>query len=335
MKPSWEWTEYELLSMKAAQTQESLYLDFKSSASLAKDERKKDDISKDVSALANSEGGDILYGVSETGTPPSSFGDIDIGINASDITPEWVEQVINSRIQPRISGIKITPIELKKTHPGKYAYAVYVPPSYNAPHQASDKRYYKRFNFHSVPMEDYEIRDLSNRKRKPELFIDGEVMKARNRSVFDWRTWLGYVNGSAEKNAVIIPSFNLRIWLENKGAVAAKHAQIILSFDNLSIEKVSGLAIRIDDIRSKPSLQCMMADLIFPKHRIKIMDIRLRVLDLKELCCISSEVTAEDFNVSVHDYRFHNSYLFMAQVQDTDGKKLRISLNSLENMFKK
>jgi len=32
-----------------------------------------------------------------------------------------------------------------------------------APHQAYDHRYYKRYNFQSIPMEDYEVRDLMRR----------------------------------------------------------------------------------------------------------------------------------------------------------------------------
>src|SRR4030043_659016 len=105
-KPSWQWSEDDILKMKRDQTQESLYLEFKGSSSLSTEENKKDEISKDISAFANSEGGDLVYGVSEVGRPPSRFGDIDAGIDASIITPEWLEQVINSRIQPRISGIR-------------------------------------------------------------------------------------------------------------------------------------------------------------------------------------------------------------------------------------
>ena len=39
-------------------------------------------------------------------------------------------------------------------------YVVDIPQS-NIAHQAFDKRYYKRFNFISTPMEDYEIRDIN------------------------------------------------------------------------------------------------------------------------------------------------------------------------------
>jgi hypothetical protein len=171
-KPSWQWTENDLLKMKRNQTEESLNLEFKGSVSLGIDESKKSEISKDVSAFANSEGGDIVYGVSEVGKPPSRFGDIDSGIDASLITPEWLEQVINSRIHPRIEGIRIKPVALKKTRPGKYAYVVHIPVSYDAPHQASDKRYYKRFNFLSVPMEDYEVRDVRNRWVEPIIEVE-------------------------------------------------------------------------------------------------------------------------------------------------------------------
>lgn len=93
MKPSWEWIEDDLLSMKASKTQESLSLEFKSSLSLKNEDKKKNELSKDVSAFANSEGGDIIYGVSEIGKPPSIFGDIDEGIDPSNITPEWLDQV--------------------------------------------------------------------------------------------------------------------------------------------------------------------------------------------------------------------------------------------------
>jgi hypothetical protein len=46
----------------------------------------------------------------------------------------------------------------------KVAYVVQIAQaSSRAPHQANDYRYYKRFNFESTPMEDYEVRDLMRR----------------------------------------------------------------------------------------------------------------------------------------------------------------------------
>lgn len=337
MKPSWEWTEDDILSLKDSRAQESLYLEFKSSKSLAKDDRKKDEMSKDVSAFANSEGGDILYGILEGGKTPSSFDDIDNGIDTHDITPEWIEQVIQSRIEPRINGIRINPIELTKTRPARFVYAVHIPPSPNAPHQASDKKYYKRFNFNSVPMEDREIRDIINRQQRPALRIDGEILATRTSSLFNWRTTLKYLTGAINKNAFVVLGFDLRIWLINKGEAPAEHCQVVLSFDNLKIERVQEvLAARLDDLREKPSLQWnSFGGITYPNSKIRIMDIGLKVLDYAQQCGVSYEVTAANFDTYKREYRFYSSGAFLTRFQKADGSKVRVSLETLESMFQK
>ena len=176
MKNPWEWDENDLLDMVKAGTQESIELDFKESGSLQATDKKKDDISKDVSAFANSAGGTIIYGMTEDKVTHVATG-LDTGSNPAEITKEWLEQVINSKIHRRIDGVRIRQIELTTTHPGKVAYIVYVPSSTRAPHQAADKRFYKRFNFQSVPMEEYEIRDVSHRGEVPDLRIEFALPK--------------------------------------------------------------------------------------------------------------------------------------------------------------
>lgn len=170
MKNSWEWEENDLLELVNAQAKESIELDFKESASLQNTERKKEEISKDVSAFANSAGGTLLYGVKEDKQTHVAVG-LDVGSDPSEITKEWLEQVINSNIHRRIDGIRIHQIELTKTSPGRVAYVVYVPQSSRAAHQAANNKYYKRYNFQSVPMEEYEIRDLYRRGEVPDLRI--------------------------------------------------------------------------------------------------------------------------------------------------------------------
>lgn len=150
--------------------EESINLDFKSGDSLANTDGKKNEIAKDVSAFANSDGGIIIYGVAEKDFKADSLA----FVNGNDFTKEWLEQIINSRIQKRISDILIVPIRFNND-PAKTVYVVKIPLSNSAPHISSDKRYYKRFNFQSVPMEEYEIRDLFNRKQKTEIEI-GEIL---------------------------------------------------------------------------------------------------------------------------------------------------------------
>lgn len=133
--------------------EESLTLDYKSSEALAKIDSKKKEITKDVSAMANSAGGVILYGVKEYDEPTKRHLPEKIdGINRNEFTKEWIEQVINN-IRPRIDGVLIHPVNLD-TDPDKVVYVIEIQQSTTA-HQATDFRYYKRFNFESIPMEDY------------------------------------------------------------------------------------------------------------------------------------------------------------------------------------
>ena len=140
----------------ATQTQESLHLDYKDSRAI--DKSKREEISKDVSAFANADGGTIIYGVTEKKHLPVAH---DNGVDHNRYSREWLEQVINSNINPRVDGIQIIPIHVSNDNS---IYVVGIPKSFQGPHQAADKKYYKRFNFQSVPMEDYEINDIRSRQ---------------------------------------------------------------------------------------------------------------------------------------------------------------------------
>jgi hypothetical protein len=166
MRQPAEWIEDDLLGLIKDQVAESLTLDYKASASLQRTDGKKADLSKDVSAFANSAGGLLVYGIKENGHIPT---ELDEGLNPDEISKEWLEQVINSRISRRIDGIQIQQIYLTGTRTGRVAYIVAVPASARAPHMASDHRFYKRFNFESVPMEEYEVRDVSRRLVAPDV----------------------------------------------------------------------------------------------------------------------------------------------------------------------
>jgi len=155
-------TEQDIDDLVQNKVPESIELDYKESPSLGNTDSRKTEISKDVSAFANSAGGSIVYGVVEENHEPQS---IDTGVDPQTVSREWLENVITSRIHPKIPDVVINPITLSS---GNCIYLVYIPQSYTA-HQAHDKRYYKRHNFKSEPMEDYEVRDVMNRAKWPIL----------------------------------------------------------------------------------------------------------------------------------------------------------------------
>lgn len=182
MKRPWEWDEDDLGALITNGTKESIELDYKACDALAKTDGKKNEVSKDVSALANSAGGTIVYGMCEDGYAPVR---VDSGYDPSVISKEWLDQLINSRIHRRIYGVRINQVELAKTSPGKVAYVVYVPQSMRAAHQAADKKFYKRYNFESIPMEEYEVRDVSRRSEAPDLRLRYQLLLSKESTAGD------------------------------------------------------------------------------------------------------------------------------------------------------
>ena len=164
------WTEAKLQNFITSEIEESLTLEYKAAEALDRNDTKKKEITKDVSAMANSAGGMIVYGISE-------FSDLEKRHLPERITPvdrrnyprEWVEQIIQA-IRPRIDGIVIHSVNLGSGE-NDTAYIIEIPQS-NTAHQANDHRYYKRFNFQAVPMEDYEIRDVMFREQTPEIVLN-------------------------------------------------------------------------------------------------------------------------------------------------------------------
>lgn len=170
--------EDDLTQLLRDRVPESLHLDYKRSDSLGKTDQKRRELAKDVAAMATAEGGVLLYGIVEEDDTHEAK-QLDGGYDQSEISKEWIEQVIDSNISPRIDGLRIKAIELTTTSPGRYAYAVLVPPSDRAPHMVGH-RYYTRRNFQSMPMEDYQVRDVMFRRRVPRLEITSHAKRLSN-----------------------------------------------------------------------------------------------------------------------------------------------------------
>lgn len=130
---------------------ESLKLDYKSELGENKE------IAKDVSAFANTLGGTIIYGINEEDGAPVSFNWIE-----SKGVKERIESVIMSSVQPKIEEYEIIPIQ-NPDDSSKAIFIANIPESLNAPHMANH-RYYKRYSFQSVPMEDHEVKEAIFKK---------------------------------------------------------------------------------------------------------------------------------------------------------------------------
>jgi hypothetical protein len=175
MKDVHDWTEVDLDGVVRAREKENTSLDYKASAALdfrnpkAVEKRKgtlgdkhREDLIRDVAAMANAEGGLIIYGITERkGGYPKQ---VDDGVDPKVVDADTIERIILSNIHPRMEGFFIKPIELESKGNGRYAYVISVlKATKNAPHQSDDKIYYKRHDATKLPMDDNEIRDMIGR----------------------------------------------------------------------------------------------------------------------------------------------------------------------------
>ncbi|WP_448698810.1 helix-turn-helix domain-containing protein [Mucilaginibacter sp. AW1-3] len=165
------WNQDKLQEYIDNQIEENINLDYKASGSLQNTDSKKTEISKDVSAFANSNGGLIIYGMTEKQVGAQYLPDCIDPIDRTLFSKETLEQIINSRINPTIHGILIHPITIGSAANNQVVYVVEIPPS-NTAHQAYDKKYYRRYNFQSVPMDDWEIKDIINRQTRTQAEIN-------------------------------------------------------------------------------------------------------------------------------------------------------------------
>lgn len=160
---------------------ENTSLEYKGGIDIHKKEGKKDwrcELVKDVSAMANANGGTIIYGIQET----KYEGNVAVPekitpVNASDISKERLEQVIYSNISPKIDGIEIICLILDDTKPNEVVYIVNVPKGTTAHQNTIDCKYYKRRNAIIEALEDYEIRDIMNRNTVPNINLELEIEK--------------------------------------------------------------------------------------------------------------------------------------------------------------
>src|ERR1035437_9610837 len=108
--------------------QEIIHLDYKASPALGTDSRSRNELAKDVSAFANSDGGVLIYGIEERQQRPDR---LDAGVDPRAITREWIENIVRSTISPPIDDVRIYPIEATT---GSFYYSIHSAKSYRGPH---------------------------------------------------------------------------------------------------------------------------------------------------------------------------------------------------------
>lgn len=164
----------DLQSLIDNEIEESTELEYKSSFAMENKNWKKE-LAKDVSAMANANGGTIIYGIREKeGNNGHAIPNELMPIQYTDMSKDSLSLLLSSNIQPKIDNIEITTIPFDEK---SGFFVVDIPQSDTAHQNKLNHLYYIRRNATILEMEDYEIRDVMNRIKHPVIELEFELHK--------------------------------------------------------------------------------------------------------------------------------------------------------------
>lgn len=140
-------TSDDIMDLIKKKKEESSNLEYKDAIAL----KNLKELSKDISAFANSDGGLIIVGVSEEKVYPK-----EITWSDGSVSREALDQSFNGNIDPPVVGLKIVPIR-KNEKSTEVIFLIDIPKSRDAPHTVLPSSFYQRLNFGRSPMKREEI----------------------------------------------------------------------------------------------------------------------------------------------------------------------------------
>ncbi len=123
------------------QFSESETVDFKRDLP-ARDEKGKVELAKDVAAMANTGGGDLIFGIKETDDGGRAGEIAEITEEPSDQAARRILQSLESKIEPRVQGLAIKTVHVRNG----YVLVMRIPMSWSGPHCVRTDTQ-RRFNF--------------------------------------------------------------------------------------------------------------------------------------------------------------------------------------------
>lgn len=174
-------TREQLDALLLNRAQEGLYLEFKRGAALRLIGDARRELVKDCSGFANAAGGLLVYGIVE-----ERVDEVDVaaaldpvpldGANAARIS-----EILRSNTSPPIHAYEITELPLPA---GGRVVAIEIAAANTAHQNIADLRYYQRSGSTTQPMTDFQIRDVMNRRSKPEVRVEPRMRPLVRRADF-------------------------------------------------------------------------------------------------------------------------------------------------------
>ena len=152
-KPLSEVEFSDIQNLKDAKIEESAILDYKEQ--IISDDK----LIKHVTAFSNTSGGDLIVGIEESGRGGYP---VDIPGIEDNVNKERLEQIIISNIRPRI-GVQFREIDIPNSN--RVILIIRIPEGQNHPYyDMRSHKYYKRYNYEAIPMDEFEIESLYQKR---------------------------------------------------------------------------------------------------------------------------------------------------------------------------
>jgi hypothetical protein len=245
VKPAREWDEAYLLNLPAG---EFNWLEVKGRKALdltvetVLETAVKENLSKAISALANSGGGQLIFGLSDPvrGVYHVDDGGVDLRVKGRS-TREWLEDIITVSVDPQPLRFNVYVVtsgaSTSEIGAGRGVFIVDIPDSEQAPHQASDNRYYARVAGKSRPIGYRMVLDIMGRRRAPDLRCTFELISPK-----------GQLRPLGA--GVYLDELHVQLWVENHAPEPAHFARISVFIDTrLHVRMLTPV------LRPGPSLQ--------------------------------------------------------------------------------
>lgn len=152
-------TQAHLEELVTSQAQEGPHLEFKRDLPQKLDNDAKQEFLADVSAFANSGGGELIYGIAE-----------DDNALAAAVVPQKIDVDVEIRrlqdfllglVEPRLPGVQMTAIQVRVSGDDGWAIAIRIPQSWAGPHRISvNRHFYLREGARKRQLDVPEIRGL-------------------------------------------------------------------------------------------------------------------------------------------------------------------------------
>ena len=247
-KAAQEWVIEDIEGL--AEAEEGAYLEFKKPLEfMVQGKFSKDVLSSElaetVSAFLNSDGGVLLVGVQTTPDPgdkkaealkpilawstDQTFENLGVTLTASRIL-----DIIYGNIMPKPLGIGIKALHVPLGGSTVAIFVITVPVSNLGAHQSiKTARYYRRMSDGDVPMLDYEIRDVNNRKSGPVLLLECAV--ANDGAIFEddeWKSSQIYTRQVADEKGDSFSQVDVVFAITNFGRGTANFAKFDIGVPN-------------------------------------------------------------------------------------------------------